>query len=280
MSLSTGITTTEISELLDALGIDELPMALYFTDTQPDIGFHPQDNPSLPTAEQERRGEVDWQKTYDKWSCVMAHITTARKKRSVAWFSPENFGCLGGATYLGYLRSGLQRICQYVSTGIPGQSDGERYLDSPEAMRRFIDAAEPPEPPARYCVVKPIENFLDKKEIPLVVIFHARPESISGLHVLSSFVTGDPEIVAAPFGAGCGHIIGWPLRYIANGKPRAVLGGWDPSARKFMRTDEMSFAVPFEMFEQMVSRWRESFLTTHEWERMKKRIARSKAAWI
>jgi hypothetical protein len=38
------------------------------------------------------------------------------------------------------------------------------------------------------------------------------------------------------------------------GKLKAVLGGWDPSDRKFLKTDEITFAVPFEMFKRMVNR--------------------------
>ncbi len=60
---------------------------------------------------------------------------------------------------------------------------------------------------------------------------------------------------------------------------RAVLGGWDPSARKFFNTDELTFTVPYDMFEQMVKRFGESFLTTKTWATVQKKIARSNQAW-
>ena len=116
-------------------------------------------------------------------------------------------------------------------------------------------------------------------EKPEVVIFFARAEVIGGLNQLATFVTSDFEAVYSPFGAGCSNIVTWPLRYHQEGKLKAVLGGWDPSDRKYLKTDEITFAVPYEMFDRMVSRWTESFLTTKTWETVRKKIERSRRAW-
>ena len=56
----------------------------------------------------------------------------------------------------------------------------------------------------------------------------------------------------SPFGAGCSNIVTWPLKYLERGQLKAVLGGWDPSDRKFLKPDEITFAVPWEMFARMV----------------------------
>jgi len=84
--------------------------------------------------------------------------------------------------------------------------------------------------------------------------FFTRPESVSGLHQLAAFVTNDPEVVVSPWGAGCGSIVVWPLHYLSKGQNKAVIGGWDPSARKFFKTDELSFTVSFPMFKDMLNR--------------------------
>ena len=57
------------------------------------------------------------------------------------------------------------------------------------------------------------------------------------------------------------------------------MGGWDPSDRKFLKTDEITFTVPWEMFRRMVDLWSESFLTTKTWATVKKKINRSRRAW-
>jgi hypothetical protein len=58
-----------------------------------------------------------------------------------------------------------------------------------------------------------------------------------------------------------------------------VIGSWDPSARKFLKTDELSFTVPTAMFRSMLERYSESFLKMHTWETTRKKIARSRKAW-
>jgi len=54
------------------------------------------------------------------------------------------------------------------------------------------------------------------------------------------------------------------------------LKGWDPSARKFYKTDELSFTVPYQMFSDMLRRFDESFLKTDSWATVQKKIQRSK----
>jgi hypothetical protein len=57
------------------------------------------------------------------------------------------------------------------------------------------------------------------------------------------------------------------------------MGGWDPSARKFYKADELSFTVPFSMFKDMLDRYKGSFLTTKTWTTVQKKIERSKKTW-
>jgi hypothetical protein len=71
----------------------------------------------------------------------------------------------------------------------------------------------------------------------------------------------------------------WPLHYLAKGVSKAVVGGWDPSARKFYKTDELSFTVPYQMFNDMLSRFEDSFLKTDSWATVQKKIQRSKKTW-
>ncbi len=262
---------------LDALGNPEEPFGMYYTDTEPAEGFVPKEGLQV-SYEMEKKGEIDFSKLFANWSCVIGNIWLARRKRSVAYFDASRFGCVGGSFYLGFHKPQLDFISYYVSTGIPGQMHGERYLASPEVTRRFFTEIDPRPAPARFCVFKPVSQF-SGGEVPEVVTFFARGEVMSGLCVLASFVTDDFEAVASPFGAGCSYLVSWPLRYLAQGKLKAVLGGWDISDRKFMKTDEMTLSVPWELYNRFLDRWEESFLTTETWAGVKKKIAKSKEAW-
>jgi uncharacterized protein (DUF169 family) len=267
----------DVKGLLEALGLPEEPIGMFYTDKEPAEGFAPKPG-YLPTPLMEARGEVEWQEVWRNFDCVMGLVWRARRLGKPAYFDKDRYGCLGGAFYLGFQKPQLDFITYYVSSGIPGVTEGERYLDSPQAVRDFFNTIDPRPAPARFCVFKPLSQF-GPGETPEVVSFFARPEIISGLHVLAGFVTNDFEAVCAPFGADCSYIVTWPLHYLAQGRLKAVLGGWDPSARKFLKPDELSFAVPWEMFQRMARRWPESFLTTPTWANVKKKIALSQKAW-
>ena len=71
----------------------------------------------------------------------------------------------------------------------------------------------------------------------------------------------------------------WPLKYLEQGRLKAVLGGWDPSDRKFLKPDEITFTVPWEMFARMVTRYRDSFLTRPTWGLVRKKIELSRKVW-
>jgi uncharacterized protein (DUF169 family) len=267
----------EIQAFCDILGLTGEPLGLYYTPNEPEGGISPQ-QAILPSAEMEAAGSVDWEATFANFSCVIGMLWRARKLGKPAYFDQARFGCLGGAFYLGFNKPQLEFITHYVSTGQPGVMEGECYLDSPAAVRRFFELLDPRPAPAQFCVFKQLSKFTPDEK-PEVVIFFARAETISGLNQLASFVTNDFEAVQSPFGAGCANIVAWPLKYLERGQLKAVLGGWDPSDRKFLKPDEITFAVPYEMFQRMVSRWRDSFLTKEAWKTVRKKIELSRKAW-
>lgn len=266
-----------LGEFLKILGLSEEPVGIFYTDDKPAGGSAPKEMP-LPTREKEIENEIDWRATFGQFSCVMGHVLQARKLKKTAYFSAEQFGCPGCAFWLGFMKPQSETIIHYVSTGIPGQMEGEHYCDSPDALRRIQAYIDPEPASATFCVVKPLSLFT-ADEKPEQVVFFARPESLSGLHQLATFVTSNPEVVASPWGAACTNMITWPYRYQARGENRAVLGGWDPSARKFFGTDELTFTVPYNMFIQMYERFPESFLKTKTWTTVQKKIDRSNKAW-
>jgi uncharacterized protein (DUF169 family) len=145
------------------------------------------------------------------------------------------------------MKPNLKFIEHYVTTGFEGTPiHGERYLPSPESMRKFLDEVNPRKAPAKYCIFKPLSLFSGGEE-PEFVVFFARPEVLCGLFTHTTFTTGEMDSVASPFGAGCTNIVAWPLFYKEQGIEKAVLGGFDPSARKFMKTDELTFTVSWSL---------------------------------
>ena len=266
-----------LPNFLEILGLDEEPMGIFYSDDKPDDSFSPKPI-DLPTREKEMKNQINWQAVFTKFSCVMGNIWRARKKKTAAYFSSEQFGCPGGAFWLGFLKPQTETIIQYVSTGIPNQMKGEFYCDSPDNLRKIFEYIDPKPASQKFCIFKPLSRFAEEED-PELVAFFARPETLSGLHQLAAFVTNDPEVVVSPWSAACGSLVAWPLHYLSKGFNKAVIGGWDPSARKFFKTDELSFTVPLGMFTEMINRFDESFLKTTTWKNVQKKIVRSKKAW-
>ena len=59
-----------LPKFLTELGLDEEPMGIFYTDEKPIEGFSPKPN-ELPTREKEMNNEIDWQKVFGQFSCVM-----------------------------------------------------------------------------------------------------------------------------------------------------------------------------------------------------------------
>ena len=184
---------------------------------------------------------------------------------------------MGGGYYAGLYRPYLNMTLRYVSTGIPEAGlEGEHYLPSPEAMRAFMDDCQAPEPTGKYCILKPLAQY---SAPPLVVIFFARPEALSGLCSLVYYAAGHHQAVVSPFGSACANIIAWPLAYQQKGIECAVLGGFDPSARKFFKADELTLAIPLPLYRKMLAALETSSLPRHTWQGARKKVLRSRRAW-
>ena len=265
------------NRLLQLLGHGEAPFGLCYSDEKPEDGYGPKPG-EIFTHEREAAGLINWHKAFSEdFSCLIGNLWKARQKGKAAWISHRECGCMGGGYYAGMYRPWLEMNIHYVSTGIPQAGlEGEHYLPSPEAMRAFMAEATPPEPSGQYCVLKPLPQHAAP---PLVVIFFARPEALTGLMSLVFYAAGHHQAVVSPFGAGCTNIIAWPLAYQAKGIERAVLGGFDPSARKFLKADELTLALPLPLYRQMLAVLEESSLTRHTWQNTRKRVGRSRRAW-
>ncbi len=269
--------TAQTGRLLELLAHDEEPFGIHYTDVKPE-GFGPKPG-EIFSRERESAGQIDWQKAFGNFSCIVGKIWLARKKRKAAWISLEECGCMGGGFYAGLYRPYLEMNVHYVSTGLPGTPvEGEHYLPTPESMRIFMEDSMPPEAGAKYCVIKPLSQFTDAQP-PLVAAFFARPEVLTGLYSLACYAAADHNAVVSPFGAGCSNLIAWPLVYQQRGQERAVLGGFDMSARKYLKTDELTLAAPISLYRKMLAVMEESALTRHAWQGVRKKVDRSRRAW-
>ena len=205
--------------------------------------------------------------------CFVAQLMRARRGERIA-FNAEAVGCWGGKRYLGFMQDLRPGFEYFLSYGIPGKMEGERYKKSPEVVKELMAKAPEFEAPAKHLAVRRWDALV-AADAPEVVVFFAKPDVLSGLFTLAGFEESDPVAVIAPFAAGCGTIVLYPYLERKRERPRAVLGNFDVSARPCVGPDELTFAVPFEKFARMVRDMDESFLITESWNKVLRSISAS-----
>lgn len=203
--------------------------------------------------------------------CFICELAKVRKGKSLL-FDIHSIGCGGGKRYLGFSRDLIPDFEYFLSCGREGVVEGERYKKSPELVREWVKHQTPFEAPEKYIVFKRWDR-LDENDEPLVVIFFASGDALSGLFTLANFDTSDPFAVITPFCAGCASIVAYPYRELQSDEPRAVLGMFDVSARYCIPAGNLSFAIPWPKFVRMIENMEESFLTTESWKIVRKRMA-------
>jgi uncharacterized protein (DUF169 family) len=199
-------------------------------------------------------------------------LQNARKKGKTVYFDKEHFGCPGGAYYMGFRDLPMPNIEYFLSCGIPGEMEGERYIKTPELAKKYFAKMIPRRAPAIYCVFKPIEQFLQGAVTPEVVIFFASPDMLAGLFTLTNYALERTDAVYTPFGSGCSAILTHPLREAVKEQPRATLGMFDVSARPMVERDVLTFAMPYSVFLKLLENVSGSFLQTESWKKVLHRI--------
>ena len=230
-------------------GKADLPIVFYYTDEEVRAEM-------VPTPS----GQV----------CVIGVLVKVRNGKSL-YFGADSIGCGGGKRYLGFSDELIEGFEYFLSYGIKGQMEGERYKKTPEIVKKMMRDMPPFKAPARFIVFKRWDKLV-KEDKPEVVIFFAKPDVMSGLFTLSGFEEVNPYQVIAPFAAGCGSIVLHP--YLERDKPqqRCVIGMFDVSARPYVPRNRLTFAIPVEKFRRMIDDMDESFLITQSWDKVKKRI--------
>jgi len=205
--------------------------------------------------------------------CVIAALSLVRKGRALC-FDAESIGCSGGQKYLGFRETEEPDVEYFLSCGIPGKVEGERYKKTPEIAAEAVKLEPSFKAPARFIVFKRWDS-LNESDEPDVVIFFACPDVLSGLFTLANFEETEPNVVFTPWGSGCESIVMYPFLEKDSVRPRAVIGLFGVSARRYIPENTLSFSVSMLKFERMVRNMEESFLTTNSWKAVQKRMQRA-----
>ena len=230
----------------------ELPIAFYYTDER--------EGAKLVSARRADR-------------CLIANLDTIRTGTPLL-FGADSIGCGGGQRYTGFSDAIMPDFEYFLSCGIPGKLEGERYKKTPELVKKIMARMPKFHAPKKFLLFKRWDQ-LEAGEQPEVVIFFAAPDVLAGLFTLASFDEAEENGVVAPFGAGCASVVQYPYQERDSRRPRCVLGLFDPSARPHVPSGTLSFAAPINKFARMVENMEESFLITSTWRKIRTRIGKT-----
>jgi hypothetical protein len=206
----------------------------------------------------------------DEEHCVIASFQRTREGHTFV-YSADSPGCLGWKRYTGFSQTLRPKFEYFLSCGIPGEIEGERYKKTPDLVKDYLKTHPPFKAPGHFLVFKRWDKLAEKDQ-PFAVIFFATPDILSGLFALANYDRSDPFGVITPMGSGCSSIVNYPLMEAQSDDPRCVLGMFDVSARPQVSSTQLTFTIPIKRFEQMVGNMDESFLITGSWDRMRARI--------
>lgn len=203
--------------------------------------------------------------------CLIGNLNRVRQGHTFI-YDRHTSGCAGGKRYSGFSHTLRPKFEYFLSCGIEGELEGERYKKSPELVEEMLKRQPPFDAPGKFLVFKRFDR-LSEADHPWAVIFFATADVLAGLFTLANFDYADRQAVITPMGAGCASIITYPLEEMNQEKPRCVLGMFDVSARPNVSPGELTFTIPWKRFCQMVDNMDESFLITESWNKVRQRMS-------
>ncbi|MEJ2368891.1 MAG: DUF169 domain-containing protein [Acidobacteriota bacterium] len=264
------------SRIAEAAGLETRPVALVWTNEKPE-------------------GAVEFKA--GRWGCVVTLFASAAARGRCAVFSRETYGCWGGGVGLGFgncyedFPGGVDCFCRFLSSGNEQSEEGramgdrvaaagrrsfvhdflkgERYLRDPAATKQFLEKLPMQNIPAKYVLVKPLDQVDSREDNVRNVTFFTDPDRISALVVLANYARPTVENAAVPWAAACQVMGILAYREAEREEPRALVGLTDLSARKNVRPTlgehVMTFTVPWDLFLEMEGHVEGSFFQRDTW---------------
>lgn len=188
----------------------------------------------------------------DTWTCMFALMKQVQAGRP-ACFSAAHPGCVGAASYLGFNTVPVVPAAIYLSRK-------EHLKKDASLAAAFYEGVEPVPAAREYLIFQRLDSAPDSAEAEVVQLW-LNAAALSALHTLANYDRAANDNVIMPFGSGCQSIWTMPYKEKLLANPKAVVGSLDPTVRRFLPPDAVSFSVPAHRFVEMCANIRGSFLS-------------------
>ena len=209
---------------------------------------------------------IEFQK--GKWGCVVSLIVAASNGK-IATVSDETVVCKGGRAGTGIEPFQLGSIEYYLSTGGKDSREPERFKKNPELAKKYVKSL-PEISKSKYLIFKPLKLTGNEEKIA-AVIFLVNADQLSALVTLANY-DQENDMVRIPFGAGCVQTLLFPIKDFEKKTNICTVGLTEPSVRRRINKDILSFTIPYNRFLEMENESDESFLSGTVWSEISSRI--------
>ena len=195
--------------------------------------------------------------------CFFQEFTKLDRGEAIS-LSADRMGCMGGKFYTGFAPMG-EHIPTFVSCK-------EKYKQTPELVLDFIQKTGVPRTDKKYLNIAPVDK-LDSFDGVTAICFLASADMLSGLATWAFFDNNADDAVTARFGSGCSSIFTEATVENSRNGRRTFIGLFDPSVRRHLNPDILSFTIPMSRFKEMFHTLPLCSLTdTPAWNKIKERL--------
>jgi hypothetical protein len=178
----------------------------------------------------------------------------------------DDYGCGGaGRAWCGIETRSREEFVRFLA-------DEEGLKASRDLMNRWLDASPPYRHEHPNLLVGPLRA--DQYRYLKTVTFYVNPDQLALLAIGAQYESApeDPPPVIAPFGSGCGQMVGV---FKDLGVAQAAIGSTDIAMRQYLPPDVLAFTVTKPMYERLAALDERSFLTKPFWKRLRAARTRS-----